>query len=50
MVLPVGGPDEQTLITLERRGTRTVERASIPCRFVKLIGDQGWPADDTRED
>ena len=42
LVVPVGGPDEQVLTVAQREGDRTVERPSIACRFVKLIGKEGW--------
>jgi protein-L-isoaspartate(D-aspartate) O-methyltransferase len=43
LVIPVGDEDSQVL-TLVRKsddGNFTVEK-SIPCRFVKLIGSEGW--------
>jgi protein-L-isoaspartate(D-aspartate) O-methyltransferase len=43
LVIPVGGLAEQTLTTVIRRGNRTVEMPGFPCRFVKLIGHEGWP-------
>lgn len=43
LVVPVGGKDEQVLTIVERRGERIVETHSTHCRFVKLIGDAGWP-------
>lgn len=42
LVIPVGGHDEQTLTTIVRRGGRTIEMPGFPCRFVKLIGREGW--------
>lgn len=42
-VLPVGPQDDQMLIQVTRRGNK-LERVDVcPCRFVKLIGRQGWP-------
>ena len=46
MVLPVGPTDQQTLTTIEKREGRVVERPGIGVRFVKLIGQGGWPGDD----
>jgi len=43
MVIPVGGSEEQTLTTVVRRAGRTIETPGMACRFVKLIGRQGWP-------
>ncbi len=42
LVIPIGDLGEQVLTTIERAGRRTIERPSIACRFVKLIGEQGW--------
>lgn len=46
MVLPVGNEKEQIIVLIERKGDRIVETPLIPCRFVKLIGQQGWETDD----
>jgi protein-L-isoaspartate(D-aspartate) O-methyltransferase len=43
-VLPVGPEDEQMLVTVTRRGTRLDTADVCPCRFVKLIGKEGWEA------
>jgi protein-L-isoaspartate(D-aspartate) O-methyltransferase len=41
-VLPVG-PDEAQMLTLvHRRGTRLETQDICPCRFVPLIGQEGW--------
>jgi protein-L-isoaspartate(D-aspartate) O-methyltransferase len=42
LVVPVGAPDEQVLTVVHRQGDRTIEKPSIACRFVKLIGKGGW--------
>ncbi len=42
LVIPVGGKTEQTLVRLVREGKRTIETPGIGCRFVKLIGLEGW--------
>lgn len=45
-VIPVGGAETQQLLLLIRRG-QTIERQVLSeCRFVKLIGDQGWKEND----
>jgi len=44
LVIPVGPPDEQVLISIERRGAELVRRELLACRFVKLIGSEGWAA------
>lgn len=45
LVAPIGGAAEQRLLLLERRGSLFVETVLLPCRFVRLIGRQGWPED-----
>jgi protein-L-isoaspartate(D-aspartate) O-methyltransferase len=45
LVVPIGGRRDQ-LLTLVVRGPAGPEvRRSVPCRFVPLIGEQGFPAD-----
>jgi protein-L-isoaspartate(D-aspartate) O-methyltransferase len=44
-VLPFGPQDEQMLVEVHKRGD-TLETIDIcPCRFVKLIGEEGWKTD-----
>lgn len=43
LVIPVGGREEQTIIRVQRRGPRMIETPLLQCRFVKLIGEEGWP-------
>jgi protein-L-isoaspartate(D-aspartate) O-methyltransferase len=41
-ILPIGPEDEQMLVEVRRDGD-TLKTAEIcPCRFVKLIGQEGW--------
>lgn len=42
-VLPIGPADEQMLVIAQRRGEEFEQTEVVPCRFVKLIGSQGWP-------
>jgi len=43
MVIPVGGESEQRLIRIIKNHDGTVETAAcVDCRFVPLIGRQGW--------
>ncbi len=42
LVIPVGGPTEQTIMVVTRDGSRINRESTIGCRFVKLIGAQGW--------
>jgi len=43
LVIPIGGRYDQTLTVVDRRGNRTIEMARYACRFVQLIGREGWP-------
>ena len=45
LVIPVGGPREQDLITIERRADRLVQMSGGPCVFVPLVGQFGWDGD-----
>lgn len=42
-VLPCGGPYDQILLKVTRSGDDLTERFLCGCRFVKLIGKEGWP-------
>jgi protein-L-isoaspartate(D-aspartate) O-methyltransferase len=44
-VLPVGGEDEQMLMQVRRVGKKLETTDISPCRFVKLVGHEGWPDD-----
>lgn len=41
-VLPVGPNDEQMLVEVRKRDAQLISTDICPCRFVKLIGDEGW--------
>jgi protein-L-isoaspartate(D-aspartate) O-methyltransferase len=41
-VLPVGPQDDQMLVEVHRRGGELKVVEVCPCRFVKLIGQEGW--------
>ncbi|MCG3138240.1 MAG: Protein-L-isoaspartate O-methyltransferase [Phycisphaerae bacterium] len=43
MIIPVGGWEEQQLILVEKQSQACREIPLIGCRFVKLIGQYGWP-------
>lgn len=43
LVIPVGASAEQTIVRVVREGQRTIETPMLACRFVKLIGQEGWP-------
>ncbi len=42
LVIPVGNEKLQTLSVVTRSKGRTIERPTIPCRFVKFIGTAAW--------
>jgi len=42
LVVPVGDREVQTLMVLTKTEEGLVEKSSTPCRFVRLIGEQGW--------
>jgi len=42
LVMPVGGLDRQTIVSVTRRSPRIIEESLIGCRFVKLVGVEGW--------
>jgi protein-L-isoaspartate(D-aspartate) O-methyltransferase len=45
LVIPVGTPDEQELVLVERTGTHYTRKALGPVRFVPLVGKHGWEID-----
>ncbi len=46
LVVPVGGPEQQELVCVEREGTTWLTERLMACRFVLLLGAEGW----TREE
>lgn len=42
LVAPVGESKRQTLVRVIRDGPRIVETSLLACRFVKLVGAEGW--------
>jgi protein-L-isoaspartate(D-aspartate) O-methyltransferase len=45
IVAPTGGPYVQSLVVLKKHGDEVERRGICDVRFVKLIGEQGWPED-----
>jgi protein-L-isoaspartate(D-aspartate) O-methyltransferase len=41
-VVPVGPADDQMLMEIHRAGDNLVSTDICACRFVKLIGEEGW--------
>ena len=44
-VLPIGPQDDQMLVEARRKGSDLKVTDVCPCRFVKLIGQEGWAKD-----
>lgn len=42
LIVPVGTPDEQRLLYVEKHGSTLTRRALYHCRFVPLVGRYGW--------
>lgn len=42
LIVPVGTPDEQRLLRVEKHGDEFTQRALYHCRFVPLVGQYGW--------
>ncbi len=42
LVIPVGDPEVQELIAVTRDGARWKWEPLLGCRFVPLVGDEGW--------
>jgi protein-L-isoaspartate(D-aspartate) O-methyltransferase len=44
-VVPIGPRDEQMLVVVRRSGDELLTTNVCPCRFVKLIGKEGWKSE-----
>lgn len=44
-VVPIGNDNEQMLVEIRREGDKLLSTDICPCRFVKLIGQEGWSED-----
>lgn len=42
LVIPVGPRDSQVLLRITRRGERFESESLLECRFVPLVGEEGW--------
>ena len=42
IVIPVGEPDLQELLAITRTGDQWTTESLLGCRFVPLVGDEGW--------
>jgi protein-L-isoaspartate(D-aspartate) O-methyltransferase len=48
-VLPIGPSDEQMLTEVTRTGNELITKNVCACRFVKLIGEEGWSKDVSKD-
>ena len=46
LVVPVGDAERQVVVCVDRLAGRSVEKPGLACRFVKLMGEQGWGPHD----
>ncbi len=44
IVMPVGGPDYQVLVSTQKKGDKIIKHEYCDVRFVRLIGKEGWPS------
>ena len=49
LVIPIGGETNQTIVVVTKAGKRIIENFTLGCRFVKLIGKEGWNAEYSNE-
>jgi len=45
LLIPTGGRREQSIVRAARHGAKVIETPLLACRFVKLLGEGGWPID-----
>lgn len=45
MIAPIGMAENQRLILIKREGKRWTEKVISECRFVKLVGKEGWESE-----
>jgi len=48
-VLPIGPQNEQMLVAVTRRGNELITEDVTPVRFVRLVGKEGWPDEETKK-
>jgi protein-L-isoaspartate(D-aspartate) O-methyltransferase len=49
LVVPLGPEEQQQLTVVRKQSGHAVVREVLPCRFVKLVGEEGWEDDHTTE-
>lgn len=50
LVIPVGSRDQQDLRVVRKQNGTITTRLASGCRFVPLVGSQGWPEDRREKD
>ena len=45
MIIPVGSPETQTLMEVEKHRHTILRREITSCVFVPLLGEHGWPTE-----
>ena len=45
-MIPIGPREEQTLLGVRRRANELLTEEILPCKFVPLIGKEGWPNEE----
>ncbi len=48
IVIPTGTREEQVLVTFQLHNGRWLDTHSLPCRFVPLLGEDGWADEPER--
>jgi protein-L-isoaspartate(D-aspartate) O-methyltransferase len=43
LVIPLGSSDYQVLQSIQKRAGEPIPKSLCPCRFVPLVGEEGWP-------
>lgn len=46
LIAPIGPEESQSLVTIRKVQGEPVEHELMSCRFVKLIGEEGWPDEE----
>lgn len=50
LVAPIGAEESQQVTVVQRRAGQDEIKEVLPCRFVKLIGEEGWSGDQAAEE
>lgn len=46
LIIPTGSREDQTLMRFGKCGGKLTSKKLVACRFVKLLGKQGWPEEE----